>query len=108
MRSQYTHLMGSEVSSTEGAIQAIQTDPASQGAKESDRPVSIRYVAPRGGISWVYQLPPRISHIDPRVQYLGRRMISLAHSCLRFFGGIIHILESLSLSLKILLIIPKK
>jgi len=68
MRSQYTRLMRSEVSSTEGAIQAIQTDPASQGAKESDRPVSIRYVAPRGGISWVYQLPPRISYIDPRVQ----------------------------------------
>ena len=35
-------------------------------------------------------------------------MISLAHSCLWIFGGIIHILGNLSPSLKILRIIPEK
>ena len=38
----------------------------------------------------------------------GRRMISLAHSCLWVFGVLFHILGSLSLSLKILGIIPEK
>ena len=35
-------------------------------------------------------------------------MISLAHSCLRIFGVLFHILGSLSPSLKILGIIPKE
>jgi len=55
----------------------------------------------------VLHLGSKDSVLSPSSNSQGRRMISLAHSCLWVFWGI-HIPGSLSPSLKILVIIPKK